>query len=386
MSTLRVDSITSRAGGTAPNFPNGVQVTGVVTATKFVGDASGLTNIPAAGNAAAYANVAGVSTITNGLNWNMYGATVGIITAAGFVATGATGVQGIWGGESIGTTRGGTGQSTYTTGDILYASATNTLTKLSVGSNGQVLTVSSGVPTWAAASGGGGSGAGLGLFNTGITTSVGYTITTTLTAGLTLPSTAGVRHIIHSIHISNIDANGTTVNLTCDLTGTNYGNQNIAYLIPVPGQSSVELLSQPKVMYPSGTIRFQGSSSSTLAAQITYETTSDTNYFGQGTDLTSTSATDCFTATGGAGQFDAVIQSIFISNVHGVSDGRITLEWTDAANSRQAYYSYNLVIPAGGSVEVLEAPKLLPRFHKIRATANVANRMDVIVAGKYKTS
>jgi hypothetical protein len=48
---------------------------------------------------AAYASVAGVSTITNGLNWNMYGATVGIITASGFVATGATGVQGIWGGQ-----------------------------------------------------------------------------------------------------------------------------------------------------------------------------------------------------------------------------------------------------------------------------------------------
>jgi len=384
MSTLKVDSITSR-GNSAPSFPNGVQVTGVVTATKFVGDASGLTNIPAAGNAAAYADVAGVSTITRGLQWNMYGATVGIITAAGFVATGATGVQGIWGGDPIGTTRGGTGQSTYTTGDLLYASGTNTLTKLSVGSNGQVLTVSSGVPSWAAASGGG-SGAGLGLFNTGITTSLGYTITTSLTAGLTLPSTAGLRYIIHSIHISNIDPNATTVNLTCDLTGTNYSNQNIAYLIPVPGQSSVELLTQPKIMYPSGTIRFQGTSSSTLAAQITYETSSDANYFGQGTDLSTTSATDCFTATGGAGQNDAVIQSIFVSNIHGVSDGKIILEWTDAANTRQAYYSYNLVIPAGGSVEVLETQKLLPRFHKIRATANVANRMEVIVAGKYKTS
>jgi Chaperone of endosialidase/YadA head domain repeat (2 copies) len=45
-------------------------------------------------------------------------------------------------------TNGGTGQTTYTTGDILYASASNTLSKLSVGSPGEVLTLSGGVPTW----------------------------------------------------------------------------------------------------------------------------------------------------------------------------------------------------------------------------------------------
>lgn len=51
-------------------------------------------------------------------------------------------------------TTGGTGQTTYTTGDILYASAANTLSKLPAGSNGQVLTLAGGIPSWAAASGG----------------------------------------------------------------------------------------------------------------------------------------------------------------------------------------------------------------------------------------
>ena len=55
---------------------------------------------------------------------------------------------------------GGTSQSTYATGDILYASATNTLSKLTAGTNGYVLTLSSGVPIWAAASGGGGTPGG----------------------------------------------------------------------------------------------------------------------------------------------------------------------------------------------------------------------------------
>jgi hypothetical protein len=49
----------------------------------------------------------------------------------------------------ISATNGGTSQSTYTTGDTLYASASNTLSKLPIGSTSQVLTVVSGVPAWA---------------------------------------------------------------------------------------------------------------------------------------------------------------------------------------------------------------------------------------------
>lgn len=45
---------------------------------------------------------------------------------------------------------GGTHQSTYTTGDTLYASASNTLSKLPVGSNGNFLTVAAGIPAWTA--------------------------------------------------------------------------------------------------------------------------------------------------------------------------------------------------------------------------------------------
>jgi len=55
-------------------------------------------------------------------------------------------------------THGGTAQSTYASGDILYASATNTLSKLAKGTDTQVLTLSGGLPTWAAAGGGGGAG------------------------------------------------------------------------------------------------------------------------------------------------------------------------------------------------------------------------------------
>lgn len=43
---------------------------------------------------------------------------------------------------------GGTAQSTYTTGDFLYASGVNTLSKRAIGTANQILAVSGGIPTW----------------------------------------------------------------------------------------------------------------------------------------------------------------------------------------------------------------------------------------------
>jgi hypothetical protein len=65
------------------------------------------------------------------------------ITTLGTIATGT------WSGTTIGTTKGGTGLTSYSSGDILYASATDTLAKLAKGSNGQILTLASGLPSWA---------------------------------------------------------------------------------------------------------------------------------------------------------------------------------------------------------------------------------------------
>lgn len=61
-----------------------------------------------------------------------------------------TGITGI-----LDETNGGTGLSSYTTGDILYASGVNTLSKRAAGTNGYVLTMSGGVPTWQPATSGG---------------------------------------------------------------------------------------------------------------------------------------------------------------------------------------------------------------------------------------
>ena len=65
------------------------------------------------------------------------------ITAVGTLATGT------WSATTIAVDKGGTGLTSYTAGDILYASGATTLAKLAKGSDTQVLTLASGVPTWA---------------------------------------------------------------------------------------------------------------------------------------------------------------------------------------------------------------------------------------------
>lgn len=80
-------------------------------------------------------------------------------------------------------TAGGTGQTAYTTGDIIYASATNTISKLGIGSTNQVLTVVAGVPAWAASTG------GVTSFSAGTT---GFTPSTGTTGAITLAGTLGV--------------------------------------------------------------------------------------------------------------------------------------------------------------------------------------------------
>jgi hypothetical protein len=103
-------------------------------------DVTLLVNSPAAGSWDTHAQApSNVSWSTNTLDW------AGSITSS------------TWNGVTVAANRGGTAQSTYATGDILYASATNTLSKLAASTNGYVLTLASGVPSWAAVSGGGGT-------------------------------------------------------------------------------------------------------------------------------------------------------------------------------------------------------------------------------------
>ena len=77
---------------------------------------------------------------------DVVGGTTGLTTTGGPYAT--TGTITLAG--NLNPTHGGTGIITYTIGDTLYSSASNVLSKLAIGTTGQVLTVSGGgIPSWA---------------------------------------------------------------------------------------------------------------------------------------------------------------------------------------------------------------------------------------------
>jgi hypothetical protein len=73
-----------------------------------------------------------------------------VVAGTGLTGGGTSGSVTVSLSAPVSATNGGTAQTTYATGDLLYASATNTLAKRTIGSTGNVLTVSGGVPTWAA--------------------------------------------------------------------------------------------------------------------------------------------------------------------------------------------------------------------------------------------
>ena len=127
---------------------------------------------------------------------------------------------------------GGTGFTTYTQGDIIYASATNTLTKLSKGADGTVLKMNATVPYW-------GSDVNTNFFSK-INTEIYATSTSdTLTLGKDqgLSNTyrlyvVGNSYFEGDLNVSNSLTVGTHHKLgSFTLTGTNYlEDPNSAYL------------------------------------------------------------------------------------------------------------------------------------------------------------
>jgi hypothetical protein len=140
-----------------------VVTSGTISATGFTGPLTG--NANTATKLAATKNINGVAfdgstdiTITADAN-TLTGTTLASnvvnssLTSVGTIATG------VWSGTAIAISKGGTGATTKsagfdalspmtTAGDIIYGGTSGTGTRLAAGSNGQVLTMVSGNPTW----------------------------------------------------------------------------------------------------------------------------------------------------------------------------------------------------------------------------------------------
>jgi len=85
---------------------------------------------------------------------NVAGDISGVTAGTGLSGGGTDGAVTLNLSTPVASTNGGTGLSSFTTGDIIYSSSGNTLAKLGIGTTSQVLTVASGVPSWAAPSSG----------------------------------------------------------------------------------------------------------------------------------------------------------------------------------------------------------------------------------------
>lgn len=151
--------------------------------------------------------------------------------------------------NALGQSSGGTGFSTYTTGDLLYASATNTLSKLAIGSTNQVLTVVAGAPAWAAA-----SSVAVTSFSAG---STGLTPNTATTGAITLGGTLGTGY--GGTGLSSFTANGAVyaTSTSALTTGT----------LPVAsGGSGVTTITG--VLYGNGSSAFSAATGTQIATAI----------------------------------------------------------------------------------------------------------------------
>jgi hypothetical protein len=131
--------------------------------------------------------------------------TTGTVTSVGMTAPAVFTVSGspvtttgtlalTYSGTALPEVNGGTAQTTYTTGDLLYASGSNTLAKLAVGTTGQVLKVTAGAPAWGSDSAGTGTVTSIDVSGgtTGLTTSGGpITTSGTITLAGTLDAANG---------------------------------------------------------------------------------------------------------------------------------------------------------------------------------------------------
>jgi len=210
------------AGGNVPGWISSVPASngGTGQTTYSVGDilyasASGtLSKLPIGisgqvlsvfGGLPTWVSAGGSGTVTS---VNVTGGTTGLTTTGGpITSSGSIAIAGV-----LNVASGGTNLSSYTTGDIIYASSASALSKLAIGSSNQALIVSGGLPSWQNV---------VTTFNTrsGPVTLSSTDVTTAL--GYTPASTSGV---VTSITGSNLGVNQSTGAVTISLSSGNVTN------------------------------------------------------------------------------------------------------------------------------------------------------------------
>lgn len=229
VTTFLTGGIVKSSGGTgaltasAVNLASG-DVTNILTADKGgTGVGSPTAGRLLLGNGASAMSLLGGTGTGNFVAWNgtswaeatLLGTTKGGTGLSSFISGGAVYANST-STLTTGTlpaTSGGTGVSSYTKGDILYAQDASTLVKLPIGSSGQVLSVSvSGIPTW------GSTAAGVTSFSAGTT---GFQPNIATGGAVTLSGT---------LNVANGGTGATTLASNALLVGA--GTSTVATLAP----------------------------------------------------------------------------------------------------------------------------------------------------------
>jgi hypothetical protein len=210
-------------------------------------------------------------------------------------------------GSSVDTTTKALNPST-TLGDIEYRSATaNTNTRLGIGSNGQVLTVAAGVPSWAAAA----SGSGLTLLST---TTFSGTSTTISSISQSYKTLYGV--------MFGLTGSGAQIEANIKLNGDASNHLTSRVLSGGTGQSSSWTINQGQGIAPTG-----GNNVYSFEIDNYTSTTNYKSYSGAGgfIDPGGGSPFAISVTQGGFYQSNTAITSITIAHVNSATGGTILL-------------------------------------------------------------
>jgi hypothetical protein len=201
---------------------------------------------------------------------------------------------------------------------------------------------------------------------------------------LTLPSTADRRYIIHSINASNIAIGNTEVNVIGAFDMSGGERSYFAYNIPIPTGTSVELLKEPMILNPSDKIVMRATdydragTDTGVQVYISYQESTNTNYFGVGigtVGIASTDPTTIYTSTGSG----SVIQSIRL--VNRTDSGGYPASVTVTSGLTTTYLIDDLIVPKYGSVEILDNIKSIPTNATLQVIVDQTSTIDVQVSG-----
>jgi len=227
-----------------------------------------------------------------------------------------------------------------------------------------------------------------GDYNISLTGATAYTVSNIM-AGVTFTgSTAADRFIIRSIQVTNISES----NLAYVSANVKYSAGNTAYLgnlITVPLGGFVEFINRTQILQSGDSLYFQGydnnftPTSNILSAYLTYETiTNDTSYIGVGQTLANANSNVSLVT---ADSTDFVIESIKFVNLK-PTNIPVKLYFANSATLvPKAYLAYNMQVPAGSSLEILQSPKVLKQFDALYASyANSSNADSIAVFTSYR--